>query len=85
MNRQATDDKPASPSVFVVLGYAAGEEKSWEDLRRALRAGLAKTGESVRAMNRTLAHRVFASGSRACDVMMGRMKARLSVRKSRWS
>ena len=30
--------QPASLSVIVVSDYAAGEEKSWEDLRRALRA-----------------------------------------------
>ena len=38
MERQATDDKQASLSVIVVSDYAAGEEKSWEDLRRALRS-----------------------------------------------
>ncbi len=32
------DHKSASLSVIVVSDYAAGEEKSWEDLRRALRA-----------------------------------------------
>ena len=32
------DNKSASLSVIVVSDYAAGEEKSWEDLRRALRA-----------------------------------------------
>ena len=32
------DNKSARLSVIVVSDYAAGEEKSWEDLRRALRA-----------------------------------------------
>lgn len=32
------DHNPVSLSVIVVSDYAAGEEKSWEDLRRALRA-----------------------------------------------
>ena len=32
------DNNPVSLSVIVVSDYAAGEEKSWEDLRRALRA-----------------------------------------------
>ena len=32
------DHKSASLSIIVVSDYAAGEEKSWEDLRRALRA-----------------------------------------------
>lgn len=38
------DHKPASLSVIVVSDYAAGEEKSWEDLRRALRAWLEQEG-----------------------------------------
>jgi len=44
MERQATDDKPASLSVIVVSDYAAGEEKSWEDLRRALRVWVDQEG-----------------------------------------
>ena len=44
MERQATDDKPAILSVIVVSDYAAGEEKSWEDLRRALRAWVDQEG-----------------------------------------
>jgi len=36
--RQGTTDKLASLSVIVVSDYAAGKEKSWEDLRRALQA-----------------------------------------------
>lgn len=46
MERQATDDKPASLSVIVVSDYVAGEEKSWEDLRRALRAWAGQEGKS---------------------------------------
>lgn len=38
MGRRATDDTPANLSVIVVSDYAAGEDKSWEDLRGALRA-----------------------------------------------
>ena len=38
------DQKSASLSVIVVSDYAAGEEKSWEDLRRALRAWLEQEG-----------------------------------------
>lgn len=38
MERQPMDHKSGSLSVIVVSDYAAGEEKSWEDLRRALRA-----------------------------------------------
>ena len=38
MERQSMDHKSASLSIIVVSDYAAGEEKSWEDLRRALRA-----------------------------------------------
>ena len=45
MNRQATDDKPAGLSVIVVSDYAAGGEKSWEDLRRALRAWVDQEGK----------------------------------------
>ena len=44
MERQTADDKPASLSVIVVSDYAAGEEKSWEDLRRALRAWMDQEG-----------------------------------------
>ena len=44
MERQATDDKPARLSVIVASDYAAGEEKSWEDLRRALRAWVDQEG-----------------------------------------
>ena len=44
MDRRATDDKLASLSVIVVSDYAAGEEKSWEDLRRALRAWVDQEG-----------------------------------------
>jgi len=47
MERQATDDKPASLSVIVVSDYAAGKEKSWEDLRRALRAWAGQDGKSA--------------------------------------
>lgn len=42
--RQATKDKQASLSVIVVSDYAAGEEKSWEDLRRALQAWVDQEG-----------------------------------------
>ncbi len=44
MDTRATDDKPASLSVIVVSDYAAGEEKSWEDLRRAFRAWVNQEG-----------------------------------------
>lgn len=38
------NNKPVSLSVIVVSDYAAGEEKSWEDLRRALRAWMNQEG-----------------------------------------
>lgn len=38
MARQTTDTTMARLSVIVASDYAAGAEKSWEDLRRALRA-----------------------------------------------
>lgn len=38
------NSKSASLSVIVVSDYAAGEEKSWEDLRRALRAWVDQEG-----------------------------------------
>jgi hypothetical protein len=38
------DNKSASLSVIVVSDYAAGEEKSWEDLRRALKAWAEQQG-----------------------------------------
>ena len=38
MKQDTLDDTSARLSVIVVSDYAAGEEKSWEDLRRALRA-----------------------------------------------
>lgn len=44
MNRQAANDNPARLSVIVVSDYAAGEEKSWEGLRRALRAWVDQEG-----------------------------------------
>ena len=44
MERHPMDQKSASLSVIVVSDYAAGEEKSWEDLRRALRAWLEQEG-----------------------------------------
>jgi len=36
--QQGKNDKMASLSIIVISDYAAGKEKSWEDLRRALRA-----------------------------------------------
>lgn len=44
MERQATDTTLARLSVIVVSDYAAGAEKSWEDLRRALRAWVDQEG-----------------------------------------
>lgn len=44
MARQTTDATMARLSVIVVSDYAAGEEKSWEDLRRALRAWAEQEG-----------------------------------------
>ena len=44
MEGQQMDKSPASLSVIVVSDYAAGEEKSWEDLRRALRAWVDQEG-----------------------------------------
>ncbi len=44
MARQTTDATMAKLSVIVVSDYAAGEEKSWEDLRRALRAWAEQEG-----------------------------------------
>ena len=44
MERQATDTTLARLSVIVVSDYAAGGEKSWEDLRRALRAWVHQEG-----------------------------------------
>lgn len=41
------DKKLPSLSVIVVSDYAAGEEKSWEDLRRALRAWAEQEGASA--------------------------------------
>lgn len=38
------DTKWPGLSGIVVSDYAAGEEKSWEDLRRALRAWAAQEG-----------------------------------------
>lgn len=38
MEGHPRENKPASLSVIVVSDYAAGENKSWEDLRRSLRA-----------------------------------------------
>lgn len=37
MERQVTDVRPPRLSVIVVSDYSAGTEKSWEDMRRALR------------------------------------------------
>ena len=45
MERQVTENKPFTLSVIVVSDYAAGEEKSWEDLRRALRAWANQEGK----------------------------------------
>lgn len=42
--RQQIENKPVSLSVIVVSDYAAGEEKSWEDLHRALRAWVEQGG-----------------------------------------
>ncbi len=44
MEPHATYDKAETLSVIVVSDYAAGEEKSWEDLRRALRAWVDQEG-----------------------------------------
>ena len=44
MVRQAMAASPPRLSVIVVSDYAAGEEKSWEDLRRALRAWVDQEG-----------------------------------------
>lgn len=44
MARQTTDATMAKLSVIVVSDYAAGEAKSWEDLRRALRAWAEQEG-----------------------------------------
>lgn len=44
MERPQVNNKPASLSVIVVSDYAAGEEKSWEDLRCALRAWMDQEG-----------------------------------------
>ncbi len=47
MARETTDATMAKLSVIVVSDYAAGEEKSWEDLRRALRAWAEQEGPPV--------------------------------------
>ncbi len=44
MERQTADATTAKFSVIVVSDYAAGETKSWEDLRRALRAWAEQEG-----------------------------------------
>mgnify|MGYP001286657278 FL=1 len=44
MARQTTDATMAKLSVIVASDYAAGEAKSWEDLRRALRAWAEQEG-----------------------------------------
>ena len=44
MVRKATAAGPPRLSVIVVSDYAAGKEKSWEDLRRALRAWVDQEG-----------------------------------------
>lgn len=44
MARQTTDATMARLSVIVASDYAAGEEKSWEDLRRALRGWAEQEG-----------------------------------------
>ena len=38
MDRRIVNEKPASLSVIIVSDYAAGGDKSWDDLRRGLRA-----------------------------------------------
>jgi cellulose synthase/poly-beta-1,6-N-acetylglucosamine synthase-like glycosyltransferase len=45
MKRSVADGKTASISVIVVSDYAAGEKKSWEDFRRALRAWAGQEGK----------------------------------------
>jgi hypothetical protein len=57
MERQTTDTTLARLSVIVVSDYAAGEEKSWEDLRRALRAWVDQEGGACRRVH---ARRVIA-------------------------
>ncbi|MDO9117002.1 MAG: glycosyltransferase [Nitrospira sp.] len=44
MTQLATDQMITKLSVIVVSDYAAGEEKSWEDLRRALQAWAEQEG-----------------------------------------
>jgi glycosyltransferase involved in cell wall biosynthesis len=44
MKQQVMNNMPSNLSVIVVSDYAAGEEKSWEDLRRALRAWVNQEG-----------------------------------------
>jgi hypothetical protein len=44
MNNSTRDATVITLSVIVVSDYAAGEEKSWEDLRRALRAWAEQEG-----------------------------------------
>lgn len=45
MTQQVVKNKPITLSVIVVSDYAAGREKSWEDLRRALRAWAGQEGK----------------------------------------
>lgn len=47
MDRQGAGHKPGSLSIVVVSDYAAGEEKSWGDLRRALQAWSEQDGTPV--------------------------------------
>ncbi|MEQ1627085.1 MAG: hypothetical protein ABL965_06810 [Nitrospira sp.] len=44
MARQTTDAPMAKLSVIVTSDYAAGEAKSWEDLRRALKTWAEQEG-----------------------------------------
>ena len=47
MEPHVIKNKPVRLSVLVVSDYAAGREKSWEDLRRALRAWAGQEGRSA--------------------------------------
>ncbi len=47
MARQTTDATMAKLSVIVASDYAAGEAKSWEDLRRALKTWAEQEGASA--------------------------------------
>ena len=47
MKQRVMKNKPVNLSVIVVSDYAAGREKSWEDLRRALRAWAGQEGKSA--------------------------------------